>query len=121
MTPDRALAVYGTLAPGEVNHHVLLGIDGSWIEGYVLGYQFEITWGAADGYPGVYLSTDGNRVPVHVLVSDDLDRHWSRIDQFEGPGYRRVSADVYAAGDDGDDVAVVGQASIFEALTDNDD
>ncbi|MEM7273182.1 MAG: gamma-glutamylcyclotransferase [Actinomycetota bacterium] len=89
MTPDRALAVYGTLAPGESNHHVLLGVDGEWRDGYIRGYLFDVTWGGAEGYPGVVLDTGGNLIPVRVLVSDQLDRHWDRLDRFEGPGYHR--------------------------------
>ena len=132
MTPDRALAVYGTLAPGEENYHAMLGINGTWVDGFIYGYKFEVTWGGADGYPGVVLDPAGNRVPVKVMISDDLDSHWRRLDDFEGPGFRRVPVDVYAdpeaetseGADDGTNGAepqVVGQAFVFEALTDNDD
>jgi gamma-glutamylcyclotransferase (GGCT)/AIG2-like uncharacterized protein YtfP len=132
MTPDRALAVYGTLAPGEENYHAMLGINGTWVDGFIYGYKFEVTWGGADGYPGVVLDPAGNRVPVKVMISDDLDSHWRRLDDFEGPGFRRVPVDVYAdpeaetsegADDDtnGAEPQVIGQAFVFEALTDNDD
>lgn len=120
MVPERALAVYGTLAPGESNHHAMLGISGEWIEGFIFGYKFEVTWGGADGYPGVVLDRSGNRIPVLVMVSADLDRHWSRLDDFEGPGFRRVEVDVYADRDS-DGPAVIGRAFVYEALTDNDD
>lgn len=124
-TPDRALAVYGTLAPGEENHHAMLGIDGTWVDGFIFGYKFEVTWGGADGYPGVVLDPNGNRVPVTVMVSDDLDKHWRRLDDFEGPGFRRVVVDVYGPATDtadADDLElVIGQAYVFEALTHNDD
>jgi gamma-glutamylcyclotransferase (GGCT)/AIG2-like uncharacterized protein YtfP len=132
MTPDRALAVYGTLAPGEENYHAMLGINGTWVDGFIYGYKFEVTWGGADGYPGVVLDPAGNRVPVKVMISDDLDSHWRRLDDFEGPGFRRVPVDVYAdpeaetsegADDDtnGAEPQVIGQAFVFEALTANDD
>jgi gamma-glutamylcyclotransferase (GGCT)/AIG2-like uncharacterized protein YtfP len=132
MTPDRALAVYGTLAPGEENYHAMLGINGTWVDGFIYGYKFEVTWGGADGYPGVVLDPAGNRVPVKVMISDDLDSHWRRLDDFEGPGFRRVPVDVYAdpeaetsEGTDDDtngaEPQVIGQAFVFEALTDNDD
>ena len=134
MTPDRALAVYGTLAPGEENYHAMLGINGTWVDGFIFGYKFEVTWGGADGYPGVVLDPAGNRVPVKVMISDDLDSHWRRLDDFEGPGFRRVPVDVYAdpqvdlevdpadSGDtDNTEPTIIGQAFVFEALTDNDE
>ncbi|MEM7323770.1 MAG: gamma-glutamylcyclotransferase family protein [Actinomycetota bacterium] len=128
-TPDRALAVYGTLAPGEENHHAMLGIEGDWVDGFIFGYKFEVTWGGADGYPGIVLDRSGNRVPVKVMVSDNLDAHWRRLDDFEGPGFHRIVVDVYRDSPNGDtsdagesaEPAVIGQAYVFEALTHNDD
>ena len=84
-----ALAVYGTLAPGETNHWVLRSIKGVWSEGTVRGYAFEITWGPVEGYPGFTADADGHEVPVQVLESDELHRHWHTIDDFEGDGYER--------------------------------
>lgn len=122
VTPERALAVYGSLLPGETNHHAMLGIDGSWIDGFIYGYLFELTWGPADGYLGVVLDPGGNRIPLKVVVSDNLSSHWRRLDDFEGPGYRRVPVDVYReTKDDTDDSELMGQAYVFEALTDNED
>lgn len=119
--PRNALAVYGTLVPGEVNHHVVSNIKGRWIDGIVRGYVFDITWGHADGYDGFYADKDGHQVAVSVLVSDELDRHWNNIDRFEGPGYRRTEVDVFDHGQgDADDQSVIGRAFIYECLTDND-
>lgn len=120
MIPERALAVYGTLAPGESNHHVLLGVDGQWIDGYIRGYMFDVTWGGAEGYPGVVLDNAGNLISVRVLVSDQLDKHWDRLDRFEGPGYRRIPVEVLDRSESGDVGDVIGTAFVFEALTHND-
>ena len=93
MNPVR-LATYGTLMPGAENHWVVRNIAGEWSEGFVLGWAYPIGFGPADGYPGLTLDPSGPRVPVAVLTSDRLDRHWREIDDFEGPGYRRVECDV---------------------------
>ncbi|HEY3524389.1 MAG TPA: gamma-glutamylcyclotransferase [Candidatus Limnocylindrales bacterium] len=93
------LAVYGTLAPGRENHHELAGLAGEWRRGHVRGRLYPQGWGAALGYPGLVLDRSGPDVPVQVFESVDLATHWARLDRFEGPGYRRVSATV-TAGDD---------------------
>ena len=67
-----ALAVYGTLAPGEKNHWVLSRIGGEWCTGTVRGYTFEITWGAAEGYEGFVADESGGLVQVAVLRSSQL-------------------------------------------------
>ena len=62
-------------------------------------------------------AADGNHIEVKVFVSDELDRHWQRIDEFEGPGYRRIEIDVF---DPNDRVTIIGRAWVYENLTDND-
>ena len=91
------LAVYGTLAPGRPNAHVLADIPGRWIEGTVRGVLHESGWGAALGYPGIVLDPDGPAVDVSVLESRALGDHWSRLDTFEGPGYRRTRTKVHTS------------------------
>ena len=107
-----ALAVYGSLAPGESNHWVLARIPGQWTTGTVRGYTFEITWGPAEGYPGFIPDPGGHFVPVHVLQSAALDRNWRTIDDFEGQGYERQAIRVQLA--DGQEV----NAQIYVTLTD---
>lgn len=107
-----ALAVYGTLAPGEPNHYVVRSIPGEWVPGEINGYRFEITWGPASGYPGFVLGSDGPAVAVQVLRSEVLDKHWRTIDEFEGAGYERVLATARLV--DGEQVEVW----IYQALTD---
>lgn len=88
------LATYGTLAPGEDNHWLVRNIAGEWRTGTVTGWAYPIGFGPADGYPGFTHDPDGPPVEVAVLSSDRLDRHWREIDDFEGPGYRRIEVEV---------------------------
>jgi gamma-glutamylcyclotransferase (GGCT)/AIG2-like uncharacterized protein YtfP len=87
---ETCLASYGTLAPGRSNHHQLDGLRGAWRTGTVRGRLYPNGWGAALGYPGLVLDPKGGKVEVHLFQSDDLPVHWSRLDRFEGSGYRRV-------------------------------
>lgn len=105
------LAVYGTLRRGEVNHHVVSGIAGTWRSGVVPGWVYEISWGPATGYPGLTLDADGPAVAVDVIECDDLERHLPMLDRFEGEGYRRVVSEVDV---DGERV----EAWVYEAITD---
>jgi gamma-glutamylcyclotransferase (GGCT)/AIG2-like uncharacterized protein YtfP len=89
-TPDTRLAVYGTLAPGRVNHHQISALAGKWQRGTVKGKLFCSGWGAALGFPGLILDPLGPSVDVHLFASADLPEHWARLDEFEGSGYRRV-------------------------------
>jgi gamma-glutamylcyclotransferase (GGCT)/AIG2-like uncharacterized protein YtfP len=88
------LFVYGTLAPGRANAHVLAPVPGTWEPASVTGTLFAEGWGAAAGYPGLVLSSDGDRVDGLLFTSGALDSHWERLDAFEGDGYRRVSTTV---------------------------
>lgn len=94
---DTRFATYGTLAPGRVNHHQLAGLKGCWGKGTVRGRLVDAGWGAALGYPGLVLDPLGPVVEVHLFESLDLPDHWSRLDAFEGPGYRRAVAQVRTA------------------------
>ena len=87
---ESRLAVYGTLRPGQPNHHVLAEIPGRWLEGHVHGRLVEEGWGAALGSPGIVLDHGAPAVKVWVLESADLPSHWSRLDGFEGLGYSRI-------------------------------
>lgn len=90
---DRAatrLAVYGTLAPGEVNHAVVADLRGVWTRGVVHGWLHPTGWGMTHGFPALQWDPDGPPVAVQVLTSADLPAAWPRLDQFEGEAYRRV-------------------------------
>ena len=56
--------------------------------------MYDITWGPADGYPGITLDDGAPETEVDVLDSDDLEKHLRRLDDFEGPGYKRVEIPV---------------------------
>ena len=106
------LAVYGTLAPGRSNHHVLQPFGGTWSRGRVRGELVEFGWGAAAGYPALLLRADGPWVRVHVLESPRLHGAWSGIDAFEGSEYFRVLAPVFA--EDGDATKIITVANLYE-------
>ena len=84
------LFVYGTLAPGRPNEHVLANVPGEWEPATVIGKLFEEGWGAAAGYPGLVLDKDGGDVEGFLFSSEKLAEHWRRLDEFEGDGYERV-------------------------------
>jgi len=80
------LAVYGTLAPGRVNHHQLAGLRGTWRQGTVRGRVVP----ADQGHKALILDPLGSEVEVFLFESRDLPDHWARLDAFEGAGYMRV-------------------------------
>ena len=89
------LATYGTLAPGQPNHHQLAGLEGRWLKGRVNGLLVEAGWGASLGYPALVIDPAGSAIGVDVFESIDLPTHWARLDAFEGPGYERVVITVH--------------------------
>lgn len=84
------LFVYGTLAPGRPNEHLLADVPGEWEPATVNGTLFPEGWGAAAGYPGIVLDARGGEVRGFVFSSENLAEHWARLDEFEGEGYERV-------------------------------
>jgi gamma-glutamylcyclotransferase (GGCT)/AIG2-like uncharacterized protein YtfP len=93
------LVVYGSLAPGEPNHHQLDGIHGVWERGVVHGELHDRGWGARIGYPALEWQPDGPTVDVHLFSSEQLPEHWARLDQFEGKEYRRCLVPVFKSGE----------------------
>ena len=108
---ESRLFVYGTLAPGQQNEHVLEGLAGTWQPAYLTGDLVASGWGTALGFPALTLRDDGPRVAGLLFSSGDLPRHWDRLDDFEGPGYDRVIAQVTR--DDGEVVT----AYVYAAAT----
>ena len=88
------LFVYGTLAPGRPNEHVLTEVPGSWEPATVRGTLHQEGWGATVGYPGIVLDEHGGEVHGFSFSSEELSAHWTRLDEFEGNGYERVVASV---------------------------
>ncbi|KGN37092.1 gamma-glutamylcyclotransferase family protein [Knoellia subterranea] len=98
------LFVYGTLAPGRPNAHVLARVPGTWAPGTVRGRLLPRGWGAKSGFPGIVLDSEGPDVSGMVLHSDRLRTLWRMLDEFEGDGYERVPT--IARLEDGRDVVV---------------
>ena len=82
--------VYGTLAPGRPNEHVLADVPGVWEPATVIGTLLPEGWDAAAGYPGIVLDEHGGEVEGLLFSSESLGEHWARLDEFEGEGYERV-------------------------------
>lgn len=85
------LFVYGTLAPGRPNAHVLSHLAGSWQEASIRGHLVQAGWGSAQGFPGVIVDASGPVVEGFVLSSHELQDDWKRLDAFEGREYERVT------------------------------
>ena len=84
------LFVYGTLAPGRPNEHILADLEGHWQPASVRGVLQEVGGGATLGFPGIEPSETGDHVEGFLFVSADLVHHWERLDDFEGEAYERV-------------------------------
>lgn len=97
--PQHRLVVYGSLAPGEPNHHQLDGVPGVWEPGVVYGVLHDRGWGARIGYPALDWQPDGPPVDVQLFSSEQLPGHWARLDQFEGKDYRRCLVPVFKNGE----------------------
>lgn len=91
------LFVYGTLAPGRTNAHLLERIGGTWEAAHVVGTLHEEGWGATEGYPAIVLDDRGEAVDGFVFRSHALARHWDELDAFEGDAYERVRTGVTLA------------------------
>lgn len=89
---DHRLFIYGTLAPGEPNEHVMEPLGGTWQRGVVRGHLQDRGWGAATGHPGIELDEGGDPVKGWLLVSADLAGRWQELDDFEGGEYVRTEA-----------------------------
>lgn len=91
------LFVYGTLAPNQPNEHILAPINGIWQPATIRGKLYPNGWGATLGFPAVIPDTShenqGEIVKGLVFSSAELDKHWQRIDDFEGEGYQRIEVE----------------------------
>jgi gamma-glutamylcyclotransferase (GGCT)/AIG2-like uncharacterized protein YtfP len=94
---SHTLAVYGTLAPGRPNHHVVAPLGGEWTDGLIEGDLLPLGWGADLGYPGFRPRAGGDAIAVQVLTAPLLATAWPDLDRFEGPGYRRILVPVFGA------------------------
>lgn len=84
--------IYGTLAPGKPNEHILKQIQGTWQKANVKGKLLAEGWGAKMGCNGIVL--DGSdEVNGLVFSSNELDKLWDELDTIEGKDYSRVLTD----------------------------
>ena len=88
------LFVYGTLAPGRPNAHILADVPGQWEPATVSGTLRPEGWGAELGYPGIDVDERGGEVEGFLFSSEHLAECWAELDAFEGEGYARVSTPV---------------------------
>ena len=93
---SHTLAVYGTLAPGQPNHHVVAPLGGEWTDGLIEGDLLPEGWAADLGYPGFGPRVGGAAVAVQVLTAPSLATAWPTLDRFEGPGYQRILVPVFS-------------------------
>jgi gamma-glutamylcyclotransferase (GGCT)/AIG2-like uncharacterized protein YtfP len=90
--------VYGTLAPGRPNGHILANVHGTWEPATLCGHLVQDGWGAALGYPALVLDqkpTDA--VSGMLFTSEALEGLWEDLDKFEGDNYQRVTVNVTMA------------------------
>ena len=87
----RRLFIYGTLAPGQPNAHVLAPLQGSWQPATVRGTLHPKGWGASLGYPAIVLDEKGTIVKGQIFSSEQLPDYWHILDEFEGSAYQRVT------------------------------
>jgi gamma-glutamylcyclotransferase (GGCT)/AIG2-like uncharacterized protein YtfP len=67
--PQR-LFVYGTLAPGRANAHVLADVPGDWAPAIVTGTLVQQGWCTSLGYPGIVLDDGLDLVEGFLFTSD---------------------------------------------------
>ena len=84
------LFVYGTLAPGQPNEHVLTPLAGAWQPAAVKGRLMPQGWGAALGFPALAPAANGDAIRGFVFSSPRLADCWPTLDAFEGEQYERV-------------------------------
>jgi gamma-glutamylcyclotransferase (GGCT)/AIG2-like uncharacterized protein YtfP len=99
---SETLAVYGSLAPGQPNHHVVAPLGGEWTDGVVEGDLYPVGWGAALGYLAFRPHVGGPAVAVKVLTAPGLAAAWPDLDRFEGAEYRRILVPVFSPGPTGE-------------------
>lgn len=94
---NKTLAVYGTLAPGLQNYHIVEPLGGEWTEGSIEGDLQPTGWGATLGYPAFRPRVGGPILKIRILKSELLAKDWARVDEFEGPEYKRILIPVFYA------------------------
>lgn len=89
------LFVYGTLIPEQENDFVLKNIPGNWQKATIKGFFDAKGWQKTQGFPAVILDKYGETIHGFLFSSQDLSKHWKRIDIFETAMYQRVLTTVF--------------------------
>ncbi|MBS1956926.1 MAG: hypothetical protein JST89_22245 [Cyanobacteria bacterium SZAS-4] len=92
---NSTLAVYGTLAPGRQNYHIVEPLGGDWTDGFIEGDLQQTGWGATLGYPAFRPRAGGPILKIRILKSPLLPDGWKDVDDFEGPEYIRILIPVF--------------------------
>ena len=87
---NRRLVVYGSLAPGQANGHILAPLGGYWNEVTFEGRLVDAGWGAAKGYPALVLNPADEVIEGHCITSMALPEVFDALDHFEGEEYVRL-------------------------------
>ena len=82
--PETKLIVYGSLAPGGANAFLLAGLVGEWYPCRIRGRM-----GVFRGFKSFRHDPEGPEHPAWLLVSAELPRVISELDDFEGEEYER--------------------------------
>lgn len=101
------LFVYGSLRQGYANEHVMNNIGGEWREATIRGTWHKEGWGYENhGLRGMVVDQAGEAIPGFIFSSENLDRHWPALDDFEGSDYVRDSVQARCTNGDVVDVYV---------------
>ena len=90
------LFVYGTLAPGEANHHWMEPLAGSWEVATAPGRVEQQTTGVHTGLP-CFIPSEVDTVSGMIFTSEELWKIWDKLDEFEGVDYGRQLIPVVTA------------------------
>jgi gamma-glutamylcyclotransferase (GGCT)/AIG2-like uncharacterized protein YtfP len=101
------LAIYGTLAPGKVNHHHIADLGGTWSDAAVRGRLGRVPCGIHQGLPAIILDPAAALLPVKLLLCERLPAAWSRLDAFEGEEMQRLLVPLEGEG------GITGVANIY--------
>ena len=101
------LAIYGTLAPGKVNHHHVAELGGAWQPASVRGRLDRVPGGEHKGLPAIVLDPAAELLRLQLLRCPRLTDAWDRLDAFEGDEIQRLLVPLEADG------RITGVANIY--------
>lgn len=85
---ESVLIIYGSLAPGEKNHHIISHIPGEWHRATIKGKIKDNGWSDnRSAYPEfnrVKDESEAETIHVQAFISKELHQYWTDIDEFEG-------------------------------------